>query len=267
MLALASYFLFHGLIWGGIRGPLRWCMALLAALFVCTVLATDGRAGHLVFFILLILLLFQYFRGKVYKAILLTLVLIPLLFAAAYNLSPHFQARLDHAIEDIQIFHKNQDTSVGLRFVRWRNSWEIIRQSPWLGSGTGGFTAAYQEVHQRLSPALPMIDNPHNQYLFVLTQWGILGLLLLLNIFFAQIRQAGLNADGRGRMQLAFSLFFLTIMLTESYLSVHGTGFLFSLLGAVLFKKERLDQPEMAARTEDIASSGSLAVREGGRAG
>ena len=47
------------------------------------------------------------------------------------------------------------------------------------------------------------------------------------------------SKDECGRLRLAFPLFFLVIMLTESYLLIHETGILFSLFAAVLYKEDR----------------------------
>ncbi|MDO9067571.1 MAG: O-antigen ligase family protein, partial [Deltaproteobacteria bacterium] len=138
----------------------------------------------------------------------------------------------------------------------WQNSWEIIKESPWLGVGTGDFQSVYAEVNKRKSPRREATDNPHNQYIFVLCQLGLLGLAGLLGIFGIQIRQAFVLADaGQGRpsvagakdgkrvtgwerLRLAFPLFFLTIMCTESYLIIAQTGFLFTLFSAVLYARK-----------------------------
>ncbi len=238
MLALAIYLLLHQLLWGEMKGSQRWLMLVLAGLMIFTLFITIGRAGHVVFFMLMPLLLFQYLRRNLLKAVLLTLVLLPLVFTVAYRFSPVFHERMNLVRQNITTFDKNQDTSVGQRLVFWKNSWLIIRESPWLGVGTGGFVSAYTQVHQKWSPDMRSTDDPHNQYIFAIVQQGILGLLGLLGLFFVQIQQAWRLTDGWERIRLAFPLFFLVIMTTASYLNVYGSGFLFSLFSAVLFKSE-----------------------------
>lgn len=238
MLALAIYLLLHQLLWGAMKGPQRWLLLLLAGLMILTLFITIGRAGHMVFFVLMTLLLFQYLRRNLLKAVLLALVLLPLIFTAAYRFSPIFQARVDLVRHEIVTFDKNQNTSVGLRLLFWKNSWKIISESPWLGVGTGGFVAAYAQVNQQWSPGIPDTDDPHNQYIFATVQQGVLGLLGLLGLFFVQILKTWRLTDGWERIRLAFPLFFLVIMTTASYLNVYGSGFLFSLLSAVLCKDE-----------------------------
>ena len=238
MLALAIYILLHQLLWGEMKGSQRWLMLVLAGLMIFTLFITIGRVGHIVFFMLMTLLLLQYFQRNMLKGVLLVLVLLPLVFTAAYRFSPIFQARVDLVRHEIMTFDKNQDTSVGQRLIFWQNSWRIIKESPWLGVGTGGFVSAYAQVHQKWSPAMPCTDDPHNQYIFAVVQQGVLGLLGLLGLFLVQIQQAWRLADGWERIRLAFPLFFLVIMTTASYLNVYGSGFLFSLFSAVLLKSE-----------------------------
>lgn len=81
-------------------------------------------------------------------------------------------------------------------------------------------------------------DNPHNQYVLVLSHLGLVGLVSLLAVFAVQVRQAFVTRDGLQRMRLALPVLFLLIMMSESYLLVFETGFLFSLFSGVLYKTE-----------------------------
>ena len=236
MLALAIYLVLHEILWGGRGRTARLGLAVLAALMILDMFITEGRTGQLVFFVLMALLLIQGLRRHLLLAVLLCLVLLPISFVAAYRLSPMFQQRVDQVRSEIAAFEVNPDTSVGLRLLFWRNSLEIIRAHPLFGVGTGDFQDAYAQVNRVRSPAMVATDNPHNQYVLVLCQFGLPGLVLLLALFAVQVRQAARIRDGWQRIRLAFPVFFLTIMLTESYLVVYETGFLFSLLGAVFYK-------------------------------
>ncbi len=236
MLALAIYLVLHEILWGDRGRPARLALAVLAVLMILDMFITEGRTGQLVFFVLMALLLIQWMRQRLVLAILLCLVLVPLSFVAAYRLSPMFQQRVDQVRSEVAAFGSNPETSVGLRLLFWRNSLEIIRAHPLFGVGTGDFRDAYAQVNRRRSPTMVATDNPHNQYVLVLCQFGLVGLALLLALFAVQVRQAFRIHDGWQRIRLAFPLFFLTIMLTESYLVVYETGFLFALLGAVFYK-------------------------------
>jgi len=238
MLAFVSYLLLHQLLWGEAKGGQRWLMLVLAVMIIFNIFITQGRIGQIAFFVLMALLLFQFFRSNLLKAVLVMLVLLPLVFTAAYRFSPVFQGRMDEIRQNVLTYEKNPDTSVGLRLTYWKNSWEIIKTSPWFGVGTGNFNSTYSRINLQASPGVPTTDNPHNEYIVIAVQLGLFGLLSMLSLFFVQIYQAGQITDGWERIRLAFPLFFLTIMLTDSYLNTSGSGFMFSLCSAIFFKSK-----------------------------
>jgi O-antigen ligase len=245
LLAFGIYLLLHQLVWGQLKPAVRIGLAALAALMVFNMFITEGRTGQIVFFILMGLLLFQLFRGSRWKAVAAVCLLLPMMFAAGYLLSPVFKQRIDVAITEMCNFRKNPNTSVGMRVQFSQNSLDIIRRHPWFGVGTGGFKGAYAQVNQSKTPWCVATDNPHDQYILILSMLGIPGLAALLLIFVSMFCQAWLVRDGWQRIRFAFPLFFMVMMLAESYLKVYETGFFFALFAAVLYKKkpdERLEQ-------------------------
>lgn len=238
LLAFAIYLVLHETIWGQRKGGLRLGLFVLAGVMIFNMFITEGRGGQLVFFVLMALLLFQIFNKNRFKAAVAVLLLLPTIFSAGYFFSPTFKQRVDTACREVSSFRDNPNTSVGLRLLFWQNSWEIIRKHPWLGVGTGGFQSAYARINQEKSPLYIATDNPHNQYVLVAATIGIPGTLSLLLIFVVMFRQAWVMDDRWQRVRFAFPLFFLTIMVTESYLKVYETAFFFSIFAAVLYRKK-----------------------------
>jgi O-antigen ligase len=238
LLAFGIYLVLHEAIWGQWKSGFRFAMFILAGVMTFNMFITEGRAGQLVFFVLIALLLFQIFRKNRVKAVFAAFMLLPTIFITGYGLSPVFKQRVDTVRQEISQFKDNSDTSIGLRLLYWQNSWEIIRQHPWLGVGTGGFQAAYARVNSEKSPLSFTTDNPHNQYVLVATMVGIPGIVALLLIFASMFRQASVMCDNLQRVRFAFPLFFLTIMVTESYLKVYETAFFFVLFAAILYKQK-----------------------------
>ncbi|WPJ97965.1 O-antigen ligase family protein [Coraliomargarita algicola] len=79
----------------------------------------------------------------------------------------------------------------GVRLVLWRESLALFRESPVVGIGAGGFGAAFEQ-----SPRVALAESPlspHNDYLLVLSQLGIVGALLFglpcLYVFFQAWRR------------------------------------------------------------------------------
>lgn len=236
LLAFGFYLVMHDLLWGKRTAFWQAWLMFLAPAMALNMFITEGRAGQAAFFLLLAILLLQYFKKNITWGITFAVILLPLLFTAGYKLSPTFHKRVAMGWEEVAQSNTNPNTSVGLRIHFWKISWEIIKQNPWVGVGTCDFKSAYAEMNRILSPQLVATDNPHNQYFLVLCQLGLLGFVSLLGIFLMEIRQAFTGEHAWKNIRLAFPLFFLLIMLSESYLIVYETGFLFSLISAVLYK-------------------------------
>jgi O-antigen ligase len=238
MLAFAAYLVAHAVLWNRELKYGRWWLVTLGLLMSCTVFLTKGRMGQLVFFVLLALLIWQYFHRNRWRAALLSLFAFVLIFTVAYTFSPQFQSRINDVRHEIETLSDNPETSVGLRLTWWQNSWVVVQRSPWFGVGTGDYTTAYAAVHQERTPQVSVAEgNPHNQYLYTAIRLGMLGVVSLLAVFLVQLFWGNRSNDGWHRIRVAFPLFFLTIMLTDSYLVSHGSGFLFSLFSAFLYKK------------------------------
>ncbi len=236
LLAFAIYVLAQVVIWGKVKKKFRISGGLLLAVMVVNMFITEGRCGQLVFFVLLAMLLLRLFRRKMMLAVGVISITLPLIFMTGYTLSPTFNARVNQAYDEMISYKENPKTSVGRRLLYWRNSLEIMKGAPWIGVGTGDFEAAYIKVNQKFSPTVTPTDNPHNHYFMVATRLGLPGLIALFTIFIVQLQQAWCLNDDLRWLRFAFPVFYLVIMLTESYLKVHATAFFFSMFSAVLFK-------------------------------
>ncbi len=236
MLAFAIYILLQDILFS--QNPLHSRTLKIFLLFFLSfnMFVTVGRTGQAAFFVLLIVSLFQYFFKRSKKLLLAGLLLVPLLTLAIFHYCPTFHKRINTAITEVQNMQSQQITSMGCRIWFYQNTLLLIRQNWLLGTGTGDFPAEYQKINMLHSPAMPNTDNPHNQYLIITAQFGLAGLITLLMLFAVQLKTAFTIKDRLTPLRQAFPLFFLVIMLAESYLQVAATGFLFALLSSFLFK-------------------------------
>ncbi|GAB4344631.1 MAG: O-antigen ligase family protein [Desulfobulbaceae bacterium] len=242
MLAFGFYLAMDEALKGGRPLGRRAGWTALALLMVFNMFITEGRTGQLAFFFMVLVLLLQQFRKKIAWGILTAMIVLPMLFAAGYRLSPTFHSRVQEAWKEVAQFNYNPQTSIGYRIHFWKISWRIFSEHPWLGVGTTDFKSFYYLMNREVSPRIQPTDNPHNQYLLVLCQFGIVGLAALLGIFALMIRDGLAIRDSLSRVRQAFPLFFLLIMMAESYLIISETGFLFSLFGAVLYKQVPMER-------------------------
>lgn len=199
---------------------------------------TGGRAGQVMFFAMIAIIILQYFRGQKIKAFFIALLVLPTIFFLAYETSTLFNSRVNIALDNVLNYSINKDTSVGQRMAFAFNSWEIIKENPILGVGTGDFPYEYRKVNQLNTPELPISNNPHNMYTLILVQLGLLGFVSMLSIFYMQIKIA-INARSNFYRDAGITLpiLFLIIMLSDSYLLGHYTSLLFIFFSSFLYKK------------------------------
>lgn len=138
------------------------------------------RTGQLVFLGLIALGLWQRFR---IRGALISLITIPLIFGALFLFSPKFHDRIVLGVEDISAYvktdGKDNNTSLGLRLAFTEYSLKAIKAHPFFGNGTGSFKFAYVETQGPGVGSKPLQD-PHNEYVIILVQLGILGLIYFL---------------------------------------------------------------------------------------
>lgn len=173
----------------------RWRIAwsTLSVLAVCNVLLmVQGRTGYLVLAALMMLFLHVIWGWKGTAG---AVVLVGLLFASAYAVSPSFHQRIDQTVMNAQNWNPAVAGHEGIteRLEFYDNTLEIIREHPLIGVGTGGFAGTYAK---HVAPkGLKPTSNPHNQYLLIMAQVGIVGVVLLLWLFVQQWRAAEAIAD------------------------------------------------------------------------
>ena len=244
-LAFAIYLVIHEILF---NKELKKLMLSLYSFFsivmIINMFITGGRAGQVAFFAMIAILILQYFKGQRIKALIAILILLPGIFITAYQTSALFKERANLAIHQIVNYdiesvamHQSLHSSVGGRILFTLNSWEIIKENALLGVGTGDFPIEYKKISVRNSRNAPYADNPHNMYVLVLVQLGIVGLLSMLSIMYYQIK---LSFKGSNRFfrdtGFALPLLFLVIMWSDSYLLGHFTGLLFVFFSSFLYK-------------------------------
>ena len=97
----------------------------------------------------------------------------------------------------LQSHPEKTEASMGLRFTFWKYSLKLIAEKPLLGHGTGSFAKEYQRIAgNELSiiknPQVPsnelfITKNPHNEFLMISTQLGLLGLLIYLGLSYESV--------------------------------------------------------------------------------
>ena len=198
---------------------------------------TGGRAGQVAFLVMIGILIFQFFSLSKIKAFFVTLFVVPAIFISAYLLSPNFSDRVDTGYENISNYSEKKGTSVGYRMTFTLHSLEIIKNNPIFGVGTGDFPEEYKKINMIRTPIMNNPTNPHNMYILVTTQLGLVGLISFLSIFYFQFKFAfqskNIFVKNTG---FALPAMFLVVMLSDSYLLGHFTTLMFIFFSAILYK-------------------------------
>lgn len=141
-----------------------------------------GRSGYLIFTVLLILFCWQVWR---WRGIMVAAFALGMIVAVAASFSATFSKRIIEVREELSAHQQGFDfTSTGERLSFWKNSLFMIKNHPILGSGTGSFSGEFLQAYQ--SQGVPLTHNPHNEYLNITVQLGLVGLFYLLFMFFSQ---------------------------------------------------------------------------------
>ncbi|MEW6562298.1 MAG: O-antigen ligase family protein [Pseudomonadota bacterium] len=171
----------------------RISLSVLAAAAMFNILfLLQGRTGFAMLFILLgwfgwsTLVRSMAQRGKLIGAVwLLVLAAFSIgVVAALYQFSPRMHERIQAVESEWRSWEpgKASPTSTGQRLEFYSHTLQIVRAHPWFGVGTGGFVAAYAELVR--GTEIPVAHHPHNEYLLIAAQTGMVGLALLLWMFY-----------------------------------------------------------------------------------
>jgi O-antigen ligase len=240
-LTIAIYFLSYYVLFDHSNSKLK---KLTYSFFIITMsinmFITGGRAGQVMYFAMLVVLVFQYFPKNIFKAFLISSIIVAVTSSTFYINSKIFSDRVDVAVKELSDYKNHTHSSTGLRISAAINSWTIIKENPVIGVGTGDYKNEFIKASIKNEFGLEntlMIYNPHNMYVLILVQFGLLGLLALLYMFYTQIKIATKsNEEFVRKIGVVLPLLYLLIMLSDSYLMVHMTGLLFIFLSSFIYK-------------------------------
>ena len=240
ILAFAIYLVLHEIFFNKKLTNLVFSFySFFAISMTINMFITGGRAGQVAFFVMLSILIFQIFDKQRIKSLLVILIMIPSIFITAYQFNDLFKERFDLALSTTHPHPDIVNTSMGIRLNFAKNSFEVIKQNPIIGIGTGDFPSEYKKINQINTPELPNATNPHNMYILITMQLGLIGLLSMLSIFYYQLKYS-FNASNSTKfirdVGITLPLLFLFLMLSDSYLLGHFTSLLFVFFGSFLYK-------------------------------
>ena len=171
----------------------RWVWLVIALLSLIDLMyLVGGRSGQIIA-LCFVLFLPLYFYGKeAYKYLLIAAISI---FMLHKQLEPLMPGRLLETSQEVSE-HKSDEhlTSAGIRLEMYKNTLSLIKQSPFIGYGTGALRYEYNKLANTQDTLLKDVPNPHNQYLLTFFELGMVGLAALIFMFYRFWQQSNVIA-------------------------------------------------------------------------
>jgi len=229
LMALAAYFL-AVLCWQSQRWG--WVCGLIIVLAIYNIIfLSEGRTGYLILFCLILLFSYQTHR---LRGLIVGSVFLAILSFLAYNHSSALHKRISHLPEQVQEYQQgNASTSIGMRLEFYKNSITLIAQQPIWGYGTGSFTYQYNQLSQQQAGVYS--ENPHNEYLMIGMQWGLLGITFFVYLLYLLWYTARRLAPFQAWMAQGLVLTIVVGSSVNSLLLDTTEGHLFAYLTAVFY--------------------------------
>jgi O-antigen ligase len=173
----------------------RWVLVrvIVVLLIIYNIMfLSEGRTGYLVLFCLILLFCYQTYRlrGAIIGSIFLVFLTV-----LVYQSSEVLKDRVDNISEGVQDYkHSETNTSIKMRLEFYENSLNLITERPIFGHGTGSFSYEYQKLAR--DKEIQPTKNPHNEYLMIGVQWGVIGIALFIALLYIMWLKASMMAQG-----------------------------------------------------------------------
>lgn len=211
----------------------RLCFIFVALLMVYYLLfMSAGRIGYITLLVCLILLAWQKAR---FKGMLLAFFIGAMMLGGAYLTSSVFSQRINILSQDLDFYQGGRllESSLGSRIAFAKSSLALMREHPIRGWGTGSFGEAYRQAYEHQETLLT--DNPHNEYLRMGVEFGLIGIGFLLLLFYQQWQlMKKLEVEYRELFQ-GILLSFIIGCFLNSWLRDFTEGYFFCVMTAICY--------------------------------
>jgi O-antigen ligase len=220
----------------------RVLFSLSIPLFIANILmVATGRSGYIAIIVMTIAFLFIQIKFSLLKKILIGGGLF-IVISGLLLITPTSREQLELAKKEfISEVDQTKETSIGYRKTFWKNTLEMVPQYALLGTGTGGFEKAYAvQVKGKLGTEGVITGDPHNQYLKILIEHGILGLAVFLSLLILILKQQATNPFRA--IGISSLLVIMTTSLFNSHFSTFNEGQFIWIITGALLSSENLKQ-------------------------
>lgn len=234
-------------------------MALIAVLAMVDVLfLMDGRTGQVCLIAVAVWLLLKHVgeiheRNRIRSFIVVGLGVLLIAGLAALTVEQR-SSRMAEVETEISQHKAGAETSSGQRLEFYSMSLKMIREHPLIGTGTGSVGIEFERAASRYGTSLSgMMRNAHNEYLMMLIQMGVPGLLLFVWLLACVYRSARqLPAMDRNILQ-AYAVIFAIGCMPNAFLTDFNEGHSFVFLAGIFLAPLYRQQQEARAIALPVA--------------
>ena len=248
-LAFTVFILMHKIIY---TDDLKWKLAYSIFFLFSTsnLFLNGGRTGQFSFLITLCIIGFLNFKNKL-KAVVLFISLGTTIFVSAYNISPVFKDRFDYFLHDVEVMINEKDfsNSFSLRVALWISGLEASKHNLIFGSGIGDERENANYILQKFNISNDNFKQEtensidfHNMYVQYIVQLGIVGLIIILLIFYLLFKLDIRDKVYKNLLIIFLILYFCHSMLGNSF-HINQSMVLFVLFSSIfitIYKYEKL---------------------------
>lgn len=246
---------FYRLLHDKVIGGKMWLSLIILLVLFITLIFLSVRMQYLVFILVNVGILFLFKNPvKLKTKVAWSLGALIGLFLLAYAL-PGSRARLHDTVNEALSFERvvNQKQTNHRKFI-WKDSWTVIQNNFWIGTGTGAGNQALNEELQDEEAAFwdgqsvyylrDKDYNYHNSYLQHWATHGIIGLAIFLAILLVPLFRKDVPVEGK-----IFLVVCMFSFITESMLERQAGVLFFTFFYSVFFvmKPLKKDEPEIEA--------------------
>ncbi|MDQ7091681.1 MAG: O-antigen ligase family protein [Methylococcales bacterium] len=209
-------------------------LSLAIALFIINIFFISG--ARTAYFALPIAVVFAVGSLYGYKKLPIIMALASVFVLLLVVSSSTLQQRVDEGLKEFNSYDSSPHiSSIGVRVIFAKNTVELIKQRPLWGYGTSSFESTYGEYaasHYQGWRALTTTD-PHNIYLYISLENGLMGLLIFLIYLYVAFRQ-GLQQDFYGKLAVSFLMTITVASLFNAYFKTFPEGHLLAFFMGIL---------------------------------
>ena len=192
----------------------------------------EGRTGQLIAVSLILLFAVQRFTNRGLVMTVFVVGILMLLFLNYSDKATRFNEGVVNMQSDLKPGPEQSQTSMGQRYMFWRYSLELIAEKPLFGHGTGSFAKEYERI---ASTETMMAKNPHNEFLMVSVQLGVVGLLIYLGFLASQYFLSKKLADQEKYVAQGLLLTLIITSLFNTPIMDHAEGHWFLMMIALCY--------------------------------